>query len=54
MATTDGRFEPFLMQGREHDQELEEKQTEESDVHFDEDDKLRLEQVLVRTSPTLV
>ncbi|CAL9209922.1 unnamed protein product [Musa hybrid cultivar] len=49
MATTDGRFEPFLMQGREHDQELEEKQTEESDVHFDEDDKLRLEQTLLST-----
>ncbi|RWW75216.1 hypothetical protein BHE74_00016783 [Ensete ventricosum] len=42
------------MQGREHGIELEEKQTEESNVHFDEDDKLRLEQVLVRTSPTLM
>ncbi|XP_065030502.1 VAN3-binding protein-like [Musa acuminata AAA Group] len=43
-------FQMLSSNGREHDQELEEKQTEESDVHFDEDDKLRLEQVLTLLS----
>ncbi|RZS04309.1 hypothetical protein BHM03_00034641 [Ensete ventricosum] len=51
-ANSHGWFESW-MQGREHDRGLQEQQTEESLVQFEEDDETRLEQALVRTSLTL-
>ena len=52
-VNSQGWFESW-MQGGELDQGLQEQQTEENLVQFEEDDKTRLEQALVRTSLTLV
>ncbi|KAJ8504560.1 hypothetical protein OPV22_005446 [Ensete ventricosum] len=48
-ANSHGWFESW-MQGREHDRGLQEQQTEESLVQFEEDDETRLEQALTLLS----
>ncbi|URE01772.1 Plant pleckstrin region [Musa troglodytarum] len=48
-ANSHGWFESWI-QGREHDQGLQKQQTEESLVHFEEDDKTRLEQAVTLLS----